>query len=264
MVTTEEKATSRVKLQAVHPYTSQKVRLGGNLKFERLEIPNQDELEFVSDVQLEEQEAAQQNAVLVLITTPRMFEEGVPAPPLRVLSAYSHASFVNAFNMLSNDEKKEVKVLRSFWVGDTANMPKLRESSDVESIASDLLVTSLAEKVRLYKANVLTGRLAPFKRTLDPSIFEGGIEYKEHLERTKGKAKYDLKIIKTLAEGKKPKAAIDYAFTFTTPIVTDEEIQKVLDLIAKNPEPTLPYRPAALNQAEQIANAIKQAIKGDK
>jgi hypothetical protein len=264
MVTTQEKASDRIKLQIINPYTTQKVRLGGNLKFERLDIANQDELDFVNDEALEKEEAAKQNAVLALIVTPRMFENNTPAPPIMVMAAYSHASFVTAFNMLSNEEKQNTRVLRSFWVGGTANMPKLRESSDIEAITSDLLVTSLAEKVRLYKANALTGRLIPFKPSLDESAYDGGVEYREHLERIKGKSKHELKIIKSLAEGKKPKVVTDCAFGFGTPIITEEEIQKVQDLVAKNPEPTLPYRPAALNQADRIANALKNVLQGEK
>lgn len=261
MVTTTEKASQRVKLQIINPYTTEKIRLGGNLKFERLDIANRDELEFASDEDLEREQAAQQNAVLALITTPRMFEGGIPAPPVQVLTAYSHASFVHAFNLLSNEEKREIKILRTFWLGDSANMPQIRESSNVESIVSDLLVTSLAEKVRLYKSNVLTGRLAAFKQTLDASVYEGGIEYQEWLNLHKGKSKFDLKVIKSLAEGKKPRVVNARAFTFDTPVITDDEVERILDLVAKHPEPTLPYRPASINQAEQIANAINQILK---
>lgn len=262
MITSEEKATNNVKINLVHPYTKQIVRMGGNLKFQRLEIPNKDELDFFSDEQIEAEEKAMQNTVLALITTPRMLVEGdIPTVPIKVLTAYSHASFVTAFNLLSNDEKKEIKIVRSFWVGDTANMPQLRESSDVEKIASDLLVNSLAEKVRLYKANPLTGRLAPFKPTLDPSVFEGGIEYREYLERIKGKSKYDFEIVKALADGKSVKPAKDFAFGFETDVITKDEIDRVVAAVKTNPEPTLAYRPAALNQAESIANAIKQALQ---
>lgn len=270
MLNTQEKATNAVKLVTIDPYTREDVRIGGNIKFERLNIFNKDEIEFISDQQIDKEEEAKQNAVLALFTTPRMFaDSNTPAPPIQVLAVYSHASFVHAFNLLSNEEKKEMKVLRSYWIGDGHNMPKIRESSDVDKVVSDLLVEHLAEKVRLYKANVRTGRLAPFKKTLDPAVFEGGVEYVEHLEQFKSKSKYDLEIIKKLAEGKKPKAVSDRAFAFTTPVITDAEIERVLKLVAEKPEPTLPYRPTSINQAEAIANAIKdalqpQTLKGEK
>jgi DNA-directed RNA polymerase subunit H (RpoH/RPB5) len=189
-----------------------------------------------------------------------------PAPGLYTLAVYSHASFVNAFNVLTNEEKKEVKVLRSYWVGGSSDLPKIRESSDVSKLVSEYLVNSLAEKVRLYKANLNTGRLTPFKKTLDESVYRGGKEYREHLEEIKSKAKYDLEVIKALAEGKEPKLPdTDRAFMSNTPILTKEEIALILEKVAKNPEPTLPYRPASqTSQAQEIASAIKEALRPEK
>lgn len=269
MITLQEKATERVKLVEVDPYTTdERVRIGGNIKFGRLEIVNQDEIDLYSTEAIRKADYAAQNSVLALFVTPREAEGGVPIAPLMVLSVYSHASFVNAFNLLSNDEKKESRVLRSYWLGKADNLPKVNDKTDIDKVVSDLLVESLAEKVRIWKANPITGRLLKFKPQTSPSLYQDGVEYQYFLEQTKSLSKYELPVIKALAEGKKGKAISDTAFLTKTVVITEREIERVLELVEAKPEPSLPYRPPQDTLAEDIAKAIAQSVKqpekGDK
>jgi hypothetical protein len=255
----KEQATGNVKLNVIDPYSTQERRIGGNLKFDTLEVdPN--ELDFLTDEELEKSEQAQQNAVLALIVTPRSFEGDIPAPATRVISAYSHASFVRSFNLLSNEEKKESKVLRAYWIGNTNQFPKLRESSNELEVISEYLVQSLAETVRRYKANIPVGKIFTYKRGADQLITDQ-TEYKEWFRLCKGKTKYEFDIVDKLASGKKVETIYDIAFATKTLVISKEEADKVLELVKTKSEPTLPYRPPSENIADNIAQSLTKLIK---
>ncbi len=257
----EEKATQNVSMQLVNPYARRTMRLGGNLKFERLDVPNKADLDFVTDEVLLREQQANQNVVLGLFVTPRHFQDtGAPAPSLQVLSAYSHASFIHAFNMLSNEEKANSRILRPYWLGNSSDLPLLRESSDVEKLVSEKLVSSLAEKVRLYKANVPIGRLLKYKPQVPEELYSNGLEYQEWFKAWKEHSKYEFTIVTALANGKKGEAIKDFAFGTEADVITKDEIEQVIAAVKAKPEPTLPYRPAKDNLAENLANALKQTL----
>lgn len=181
--------------------------------------------------------------------------------PDRIPCVILHHSFPIYWDVMQDDQKDNSICHRAFWLGEAWNEPTINPEK-----VSSFLVTSLAERVKRFKANVNMSYLTPYDGAVHakyPHVYENAIDYQDWFYSLKGQSKYDWNVVNAFAKGEKVAPITgEFAFCYQTPVLTAEEIELVYEELKKNPKPKLePSRPRKLDnnssdRLEKLTDAV--------
>lgn len=171
------------------------------------------------------------------VTQNHSYDPNVRAYPDKKPSVQAHHVFVKIWEQMQLDERTNSTCHRAYWLGEAWQGDEI----DPETV-SDYLVKTLAERVKRFKKNVGMNQLIPFVpeiQALKPHTYRVGQSYREWFAENKRKSRFDWDVVTSLANGEKIQPITASAFGYTTPVITADEIARVVEEINSNPEPKL-------------------------
>lgn len=179
--------------------------------------------------------------------------------PLVVTSVILQVNFANVYNLLSEDQKDDSAIKRTYWLGDGWN--GTLEGTDKN--ISDYLVKSFAERIRRYKANLPIHHFTEFDKyefAKNPISYEVSEDYQVWLHSNKPNAKYDFDLIDSFIKGEKIKPIKDRLFGTETDVITDDEIERIYLELKRTWEPKLALRTQNVNREERHNKSLVDVV----
>jgi hypothetical protein len=180
----------------------------------------------------------------------------------------SHEVFAKNYNHFPDIVYSKINVYRSYWLGNilSKKQPIFETQQEGDQYVSDALIDDLVQFAVNYKINF---NRVPASQILDlkqRNSLPNPEFYREWFKRHFGKSTYTSKIIPLLAERKSLAEILEVIPTgpipvfgglFHAPIIFREEVEKILDILATNPESR------ELNAKNTLLKDISESIQVD-
>jgi len=167
--------------------------------------------------------------------------------PRGTLLVNSHLVFSKNFNHFPDIVYSKISVFRSYWLGYIMSNPQpiFEAENEIYSYISNALVNDLVEMSAGWKVNFNRTPATEILDAKNKNVLIRPEMYRDWFKKHFGNSTYTSKVIPMLAEGKSvneileivPTEATVFDGLFKAPIVTKQELEKVLDILSTNPEP---------------------------